>query len=371
MRHVVLAGLGHTHALVLRDLARSPWRATTVTCVTPWEASMYSGMLPGVLAGQYSRDAMALNASALCDLAGATLRIGAIDSIDHSASTVRMADGRSLPFDVLSLNIGSTSAPVLPAEAGAPVVPVRPLQTFVDRLSAAWADVTGQSSRRSWQVTVVGGGLGGIELACTLPAYLVRHSPAGTQVDARIVTRGASLGQGLTARTTSRVLAGLTRRGIQVQCNTAVSATVPSGADVLIWAAGAAPPPLLRRLGLQVDDAGYAVVDDTLAASARPGIFVAGDAAGVCAPDGSRLPRAGVYAVRQAPVLAANIRATLDGQPMQPFVPQADFLKLINTGDGRAIGQWRGWSFEGRWAWWLKDTIDRRFMRQFPPAYRE
>jgi len=367
MRHVVLAGLGHTHALVLRDLAQLPWPAARVTCVTPWEASMYSGMLPGVLAGQYPRAAMALDASALCDLAGASLRIGAVDGIDHAASTVRLADGSSLPFDVLSLNIGSTSA-ALPAQAHTPVVPVRPLQTFLDRLSSVWAEVTAQSSRRSWRVTVVGAGLGGIELACTVPAYLVRHSPAGTHVDVRIVTRGTSLGHGLTARTTSRVLASLTRRGIHVQFNAAVSAAAPGDADVLIWAGGAAAPPVLQRLGLRVDDGGYAVVDATLAASATPPIFVAGDAAGAGDTDGTRIPRAGVYAVRQAPILATNIRAVLEGHAMQPFVPQADFLKLINTGDGRAIGQWRGWSFEGRWAWWLKDAIDRRFMRQFPSS---
>jgi len=366
MKHVVLAGLGHTHALVLHTLARTPWRAARITCVTPWAASMYSGMLPGVLAGQYPQDAMALDASALCDRAGATLRLGAVEGIDHAASTLQLADGSSLPFDVLSLNLGSTSAPALPVGAGVPVVPVRPLQTFLERLSTAWTAVAAHGSPRPRQVTIVGAGLGGIELACTVPAYLRRLSSAETQLNVRIVTRGPSLGEGLTEGTTTRVRKSLERLGIQIELNSEVTPGASAGGDLVIWAAGAAAPPVLRRAGLQVDDDGYAQVDATLLASRTPPIFVAGDAASARAADGSRLPRAGVYAVRQAPVLATNIGAILDGRALHPYVPQTDFLKLINTGDGRAIGQWRGWSFEGRWAWWLKDAIDRRFMRQFP-----
>lgn len=365
MRHVILAGLGHTHALVLRDLARSPWRDTAVTCVTPWDTSMYSGMLPGVLAGQYPQRAMSLNAVALCGMAGATLRIGAVDGIDHVASTVRLADGSSLPFDVLSLNLGAAAAAAPPRDGSMPVVPVRPLQTFLDRLSAVWADVTVHTPSRPWRVTVVGAGLAGLEVACALPTFLARQSSKRPEIEVRIVTRGTSLGEGITAGTTTRVRASLERRGIQIEFNWDATALLPGDADVLIWAAGAAAPPALRRLGIALDADGYAVVDDGLAASRTPPIFVAGDAAAVRDPHGTRIPRAGVYAVRQAPVLKANIQAILDDRPLQAFVPQPDFLKLINTGDGRAIGQWREWSFEGRWVWWLKDIIDRRFMRQF------
>jgi hypothetical protein len=57
-----------------------------------------------------------------------------------------------------------------------------------------------------------------------------------------------------------------------------------------------------------------------------------------------------------------------DGRPLRPYRPQTSFLRLINTGDGRAIGEYRGFTFEGRWCWWLKDWIDRRFIDQFSPA---
>jgi selenide,water dikinase len=88
-------------------------------------------------------------------------------------------------------------------------------------------------------------------------------------------------------------------------------------------------------------------------------IFVVGDTGSI---DGLPTSKAGVYAVRQGPVLRSNIRRILEGRPLRRYAPQRGFLKLLNTGDGRAIGEWKGLSFEGRWAWRLKDAIDGSFM---------
>jgi selenide,water dikinase len=77
-------------------------------------------------------------------------------------------------------------------------------------------------------------------------------------------------------------------------------------------------------------------------------------------------PKAGVFAVRQGPVLARNLRRALRGEALEHYTPQRDHLVLIGTGDGRAIGgRGRFIAFEGRLAWRLKDWLDRRFMRRF------
>ena len=59
-------------------------------------------------------------------------------------------------------------------------------------------------------------------------------------------------------------------------------------------------------------------------------------------------PKAGVYAVRQGPVLLENLRRVMNGRPPRDFVPQHRFMKLLNTGDGRAIGEWRDVSLRGQ-----------------------
>jgi NADH dehydrogenase FAD-containing subunit len=69
--------------------------------------------------------------------------------------------------------------------------------------------------------------------------------------------------------------------------------------------------------------------------------------------------------VRQAPVLAHNLRAAARGAELRAFRPQARFLSLLNTGDGRAILSYGPIAWRSRWAWRLKDRIDRRFVAQF------
>jgi NADH dehydrogenase FAD-containing subunit len=70
----------------------------------------------------------------------------------------------------------------------------------------------------------------------------------------------------------------------------------------------------------------------------------------------------GVYAIRQAPVLTANLEAALDGRPPVPFRPQRRYLAILNLGDGTGLATWGGLWWHGRAAFRLKDLIDRRFL---------
>ena len=92
-------------------------------------------------------------------------------------------------------------------------------------------------------------------------------------------------------------------------------------------------------------------------------LFAVGDCATLV--DYPHTPKAGVYAVRQGPVLAHNLQAALAGEKLQEYSPQSDFLTLLNLGDGSALGAKKGLSFQGRWVMRLKDWIDRRFMQRF------
>jgi len=103
-------------------------------------------------------------------------------------------------------------------------------------------------------------------------------------------------------------------------------------------------------------------VNGFLQSTSHPQVFGAGD----CVTDTKR-PRAkaGVFAVRAAPLLAANLRAALQGAPLKPFAPPRNYLALVSAGERRAVGIWNGFSFQGRWAWRWKDRIDRRFVARY------
>jgi len=133
-------------------------------------------------------------------------------------------------------------------------------------------------------------------------------------------------------------------------------------ADLIVWATGAAAVPWVGQSGLACDDRGFAAVNDGLQSPSHPFVFAAGD---VAAMTNRPVPKAGVFAVRQGPVLAANLRSYLAGEPLRPFRPQPRYLSLMSTGDGHAIASWAGLAWQGRWVWAWKDRIDRAFMRRY------
>jgi selenide,water dikinase len=146
----------------------------------------------------------------------------------------------------------------------------------------------------------------------------------------------------------------------EVEAGTVLLSDDQLPADAVVWATGAAPHPWLAASGLPTDEAGFILVEDTLQLSGRTDVFAAGDCAALV---DRALPRAGVHAVRQAPVLGHNLAATTTGRPLRRYHPQDDFLTLMNLGDGTALGTKWGRVVEGRWVQLLKDRIDRRFVR--------
>jgi selenide, water dikinase len=370
MKHIVLVGAGHTHLHILDCWRRSPIRGAQLTCVSPYPVATYSGMLPGVLAGQFAPRAMQIDLEALCADAGARLVVASATGIDPAGRRVRIQGFDPLPYDVVSLGVGSVpSFDGVRVDDEAAVVPVKPMQTFLERLAAAVRS-RDTAGTRPLRLAIVGGGAAGVELALCAPRFISRTCGA-RDIRCVLVTRGGIL-DGSQPRTVARAMGALTRRGVELRTHCRVSAVsegtlvLEDGArvpvDVAIWVTGATATAFLRDTGLPVDDRGFLRTHATLQTVADSPVFAVGDTGSI---DEVTVPKAGVHAVRQGPVLWTNLRRTLEGRPLETYTPQRSFLRLLNTGDGRAIGEWRGWSFEGRLAWQLKTWIDRRFVSRF------
>ncbi|HEX7009788.1 MAG TPA: FAD-dependent oxidoreductase, partial [Phycisphaeraceae bacterium] len=132
--------------------------------------------------------------------------------------------------------------------------------------------------------------------------------------------------------------------------------------DLLVAAIGLAPPPLLRESGLDVDDEGGLRVDGTLRSVSDPRIFGTGDCISL---EGCRLPRLGVFGVREAPILLHNLLASFTGQRLCTYRPQRRWLTILNLGRGEALAVWGPCHWRSRASLRLKDWIDRRFLQQY------
>jgi selenide,water dikinase len=366
MKRLVLVGGGHAHVEVLRDLAARPHDRIAATLVTPLPRMIYSAMLPGHVAGHYALDECTIDLAALALAARAELRLTRASLVSPDARQVVLADGQVLDYDVLSLDAGSQ--PLVGTARGVEqhAHVVRPLE----RLLQGWNEVYARAVRgRINAVTVVGGGAAGIELALAMNHRLqATLEPPHPKV--RLISDAA--GVGLPAGARWKFKRRLRRHGIDSHVGTAVAEVGPGFVrlqngnefvtEATFWVTGAGAPAWIAESGLATDDRGFLRVNEFLQSQSHPDVFGAGDC--VTDPANPR-PRAGVFAVKAAPVLASNLRAAIDGTPLARFRGQRRYLALISTGERHAMGVWNGFSWQGRWVWRWKDRIDRGFVARY------
>ncbi len=353
MMRLVLLGGGHAHALVLQRLMEFRTKDLEVKLVTPHPVHTYSGMVPGVVAGHYSISEAQIDVARLCRQAGVRLVLDQVVALDAGGKMLGLEKSGGLEYDILSLNLGSLPNFFGVAGAREHAIGVKPFEAFM----RYWEE-HGMSARR---VAVAGAGAAGVEMAMA-----IRHRLPGAKVflySDRPMFSGAL---------SARVARALGRCGVELLPGTAVAALEPGPVvvtedtrvsfDLVLWTAGAAPQPWLRQSGLRTDEAGFVLVDPALCSVSHPDVFAAGDCATL---RDARHAKSGVYAIRHAPVLAANLANLLQGAPMMDFVPQARQLALISCGAKYAIASRGGWSAEGAWAWRWKDWLDRRWIARF------
>ncbi len=302
MKELVLVGGGHAHVEVLRDFAEHPDEGRRVTLVTPHPWLTYSGMVPGLFAGHYEIDECTVDLRALAERTRARIEQTSVIRVDTSDREVVCDNGARLHYDILSLDVG-----VAPYTVGVRVV--------------------------------------------TNTGLAVPEFPAGAR---------------------QRLTAKLRRRNIGLHTGSAVTEVGPDfvrleqglefASDAVFFATGGGAHPWIRASGFSTDERGFLLTNDRLQSVSHPDVFGAGDCASV---EGRSHAKAGVFAVRAAPALAANLRAALAGQPLQPHASNARYLALVSTGNRHAVGVWDGWSWEGDWVWRWKDRIDRAFVARY------
>ena len=373
MKRLLLLGGGHAHVKVLADLAQRPLAGWAVQLVSPYRRQIYSGMLPGWIAGHYRLDDCALSLDRLSRAAGVDFHETAGTALDPVANTVTCADGRTLAFDRLSIDTGPMPALASLPGSAAHALPIRPIEGFVAAWPALAARIAAAAASASrFDLTVLGAGAAGVELAFAIRQQAV---VAGWST-LRLTLVGSDEWPmaGAPQRLRRQIATLLRQRSIAWQGDRqavqvdAGELRFEQGAalafDACLVVTGAAAPAWPRASGLATDAQGFIRVGATLQSLSHPHILAAGDVAAYAEPR----PKSGVYAVKAGPVLAHNLRALCEGRAAQPWAPQRRALYLISTGDRHALASWGPFAWSGDWVWRWKDHIDRGFMRRFGGA---
>jgi selenide,water dikinase len=325
-------------------------------------------MVPGLLAGHYELDDLAVDLVSLAGHASAGLVLNAASLVSARVNEVICANGMVLPYDVLSIDVGSVSPIGSARGVERHAVPVRPLE----RLVKGFNDILVRArDGRMASVTVVGAGAAAVELALAMNHRFQRELfEVATHV--RVVGDTPTIAPTLSLPARTRLRRWMRKRGVEAQLGSPVTEIgdgfvrlgngLEFATDAVIWATGAAAPPWLSQSGLACDEHGFLLTNDLLQSPSHPNVFGAGDRVNEL---GHPLPKAGVFAVRAGPVLAANLRAAIEGRPLQAFLPKRRWLALISTGERNVVGSYDGFGFGGAWAWLWKDHIDRRFVARY------
>jgi pyridine nucleotide-disulfide oxidoreductase family protein len=360
-QRLVLLGGGHAHLFVLEALARAPWPGVEVLLISPFTHTLYSGMVPGLVAGHYEASECSLALPPLAQAAGARWEQAAASGLDAARRQVHLADGRVAEYGLLSINTGSDMPRDSLPGAREHALFLRPMEHFTALLPRLWERV----AQSPPDVAVVGAGAAGVELALALAHRLQGRSHVA------LVTGGPPPLAGYPPAVQDRVRGQLQRAGItvlpaacvEVQARHVLLAggtRLPCALAVL--ATGGQAPAWLAGSGLALSSSGHVAVGATQQSTSHPEVFAAGDVATrVDHPHA----KSGVYAVRAGPALARNLQALLAGQALVPYRPPAHTLNLISCGRRYAIAHHGNWSAQGRWVWWCKRHIDRRFVQRF------
>lgn len=373
LKDLVLVGGGHAHVHVLKSFGMKPMPGVRLTLIGRDIETPYSGMIPGFIAGHYTFDECHIDLARLAAWTGARLIHAEAAGIDRASRQVLLKNRPPVSYDIVSIDVGSS--PSIEAIPGAAehATPVKPIA----ELGRRWLDFVERVKDRTGplRIAVIGGGAGGVELSLAID-HRLREVARQAQVSVVLATKGEILGgQAVAARRKMRAI--LERRGVRLLENAATTrieagavhletgerlpvddAFVVTEASAAKWFAGT---------GLALDLRGFIAVEPTLRSANDERVFAVGDCATVTSHP---RPKAGVFAVRQGPPLADNLRRVLLGLEPRPFTPQSRYLSILGTGDGQAVATRGNWAIEGTWVWRWKDHIDRRWMRMYrePPA---
>lgn len=365
-KRLLLIGGGHAHLVTLAQLHRFIEKGYSVTVIQPSEFHYYSGMGPGLLGGTYCPEEIRFATRKAVERQGGAFILDRAVSIDPKRQLVKLEKAdREIGYDVLSCNAGSRVPEELVTADGPSVFTVKPIAGLL----AARQRILTLSQRRSIEVAVVGGGPSAIEIAGNvwqLGERQAGHRPtvhifAGRQLLAHLPARIGSLAKGI-----------LEQRGIRIVEGAYVSEIKPDRicldngksyqADVIFPAVGVRPSPIFAHSGLPTGPDGGLMVNRYLQSVGYANIFGGGDC--ICF-EPEPLDKVGVYAVRQNPVLAHNLIASLEGRDLQAFSPGGQYLLIYNLGNETGIFHKWSITFSGKVAFRIKDYIDRRFIKRF------
>ncbi len=364
-KHLVLIGGGHAHMVTLAKLHTFIDAGHQVTVIGPSDHHYYSGMGPGMLGKTYAPDDIRFRTRHVVEKQGGTFVRDVAVGVDPKAQKVFLQSGDPVEYDVASFNAGSQVSKAMVDTDTGPVFSVKP----IERLQEAQTHIQALMASRNARIAIVGGGPSSVEISGNI--WQLGQILGGYKPQIHIYT-GRGLMEGFPNRVRQKCRQILTHRGIHLHESCRVEKIDSSGihlptgttdpADLIFMAIGVKPSPIFAESNMAVGPDGGLAVNQYLQSTEWENIFGGGDCIYFTPQP---LDKVGVYAVRENPILFANLTAALNGDELTPFDPGGSYLLIFNLGGGQGVLHKSGITFSGKIAFRVKDYIDCKFIKEF------
>jgi NADH dehydrogenase FAD-containing subunit len=363
-KHLILVGGGHAHMTVMLNLRDYIERGHRVTLIGPSPYHYYSGMGPGLLSGIYRPQDVRFHIKKMAENRGAFFIQDTVTRIDPEGKVLILHSGTEIKYDVVSFNTGSYVPMDSNVVLNHTIFAVKPVVNLL-KARQVILDLVNNGNPR---LVVIGGGPAALEIAGNL-WRLVHDTGAAAAITVLGGRKFLALFPEKAQRYAKKSLAS---RNIEIVEGLNVGrlengrAILEDGRefpfDLALLAWGIQPSAFFRESELPTGEDGGLLVNAYLQSVAYPNIFGGGD----CISFEKRpLDKVGVYAVRQNPVLHHNLLAALEDGSLEAFQPQETYLLIFNLGNGTGIFYRGNWVWKARLVFYLKDYIDRKFMKKF------
>lgn len=347
VKTVVIVGGGHASLPTIKMGKRWKKHQIEIRLISAHPFLIYSGALPQYMAGFYNWNQTAVNLEMLCKRYSVSFAVDRVISVNREQKNVETLSGEKIHYDVLLLNVGASTQPILDGDNVSPVKPMPKLLELRKNL------LNGEINR----LLIAGGGAAGAEIALNLS-----HPALNNRSKITLADKNNRILSAFPEKLSADVNAILKDRGVAVLTGYKISDDDSKNYDQIILATGNRAESVSIDHDFEVGESSRILTKKNLLVKEQAYVFAAGDTADV---NGKNYKQIGVHAVKQGVVLRHNIKAVILKKSLRNYKPYRANPLIISNGPDSAFYIMNRLSLKGRAFAILKYILDMRWLDKY------
>ncbi len=365
-KDLVLLGAGHSNIEVLNQLGKKAIKGVRVTIINNRYEATYSGMIPSYIEGNYDWKDINIDLPQLCSNYNHRLIISTINKIDIIEKKIIFKDRCPLEYDVLSINLGIKSDDKKIIGASKFALKLKPISNIKQNIEKI---LEFNLKNPNNDIVLIGAGAAGVEVSLSLSSLFKKKNIMNKII---LISKNSDILKNYTSLGAKTIKKELLKEKIKVYYNSEVTKITKNylilnnkkkiNCKWPILSTSSSPLELLDKSNLPRSANGDILTNNFLLVKGTENVFASGDIAQIAE---EKIPKAGVYAVKQGNILYKNIKRLFLKKKLIKYYPQKNYLSLIGLPNKKAVAIKSFIFFKSSLFWYLKRYIDKKFVQKY------